>query len=188
MADQYEVLQKWEEQSYAFVCTFTFYSINSSPFSGLKDKVTSEPVVMAAPPEAGEVRQRRKMFPPEVGGGGGERAKVEDAKTPPSPPRDKRPGQTAAAGAAKDVRSSVQREMNDPKEDEEAAEAAEIKKVLVDQVGKNSEQVEQSFGLPHFIAFTISETDMTNDDFLTRRCRRRWRRGARCRPRKTCSP
>ena len=171
------------------MCTFTFYSINSSPFSGLKDKVTSEPVVMAAPPEAGEVRQRRKMFPPEVGGGGGERAKVEDAKTPPSPPRDKRPGQTAAAaGAAKDVRSSVQREMNDLKEDEEAAEAAEIKKVLVDQVGKNSEQVEQSFGLPHFIAFTISETDMTNDDFLTRRCRRRWRRGARCRPRKTCSP
>ena len=114
--------------------------MSSSPcnVSGLKDKATSEPVVMAAAaaPETGEVRQRRKMFPPEV-------AKVEDAKTPPSPPGDKRPGGETAAAAAKDVRSSVQREMNDPKEDEEAAEAAEIKKVLVDQVGKNSEQVEQ---------------------------------------------
>ena len=113
--------------------------MNSSPcnVSGLKDKATSEPVVMAGAPE-GEVRQRRKMYPPEGGSGGGERAKVEDAKTPPSPPRDKRPSETATAASAKDVQSSVPREMNDSKEDEEAAE---IKKVLVDQVGWNMEQL-----------------------------------------------
>ena len=81
-------------------------------------------------PSLSEVRQRRKMFPEvDLGGVGGERAKVDDAK-PPSPA----PGE-AEANAAKEVQSSVPREMNDSSEDE----AAEIKRVLVDQVGRDSE-------------------------------------------------
>ena len=83
-------------------------------------------------PSLSEVRQRRKMFPEvDLGGVGGERAKVDDAK-PPSPAPA---GETEAAAAAKEVQSSVPREMNDSSEDE----AAEIKRVLVDQVGRDSE-------------------------------------------------
>ena len=81
-------------------------------------------------PPPSEVRQRRKMFLEVVDG---ERAKgeegVEDAKTPS--PLKKAVEVAAASAAAKEVKSSVPSEMNDSREDEEAAE---IKRVLVDQV------------------------------------------------------
>ena len=88
-------------------------------------------------PSLSEVRQRRKMFP-EVDGGVGERAKgeeVDDAKLPsPLKSGSSVGGAGEAAAAKEDVHSSVPREMNDPSGDE----AAEIKRVLVDQVGRNS--------------------------------------------------